>query len=422
MKGARKWPVVGHYPSFYHDTAGFLARIAREQGDIARFTLGSRNAVLCSHPDMVRAVLVEHATAFRKGNLLRRARRLLGHGLLTSEGEFHKSQRRSIQPVFSRNLVAGYAEIVAPTTDRMVQGWRDGAAVRIDAAMHSLTMSVVVRALLGADIESEAPAIGAALHRLATWAPVLVAPGGQLLERTRIPILRRFRDAIELVDGVITRKIAEGGDDAPLLAALASPGPNGEAMPAQLLHDEVMTIFLAGHDTTSAALTWTWILLAEHPDVLSQVEAEVDADEGRFPYTEAVLREVVRLYPPIGRIGRRAIGAVELGEMTLAPDDAVFLSPYVTQRDDRWFENAAAFRPDRWTDSAPAPRPYAYFPFGAGSRSCIGEHFARAIMLQVVTTVVRSWHLRSTRSRLPRLRSLLTLKPRGPTCMVAQRR
>ena len=198
---------------------------------------------------------------------------------------------------------------------------------------------------------------------------------------------------------------------------------DGSQMSDKQLRDEVMTIFLAGHDTTSAALTWTWLLIAAHPEVLRRVEAEVDAEgNGPFPYTEMVLREVLRLYPPIGRIGRRTIGEVQLGDMTLAPDDAVFLSPYVTQRDGRWFDDPGAFRPERWAASEAPPRPYSYFPFGAGSRSCIGEHFARAVMVHVVTTVVRAWRLQSVRPGLPGMRSLLTLKPRGPCLMVAQGR
>lgn len=418
---ARGWPLLGHYPAFYADATGFLTRLARQQGDVARFRLGRRNAFLLSHPDQVRAVLVDHASEFTKGNLLQRARRLLGDGLLTSEGEFHHAQRRCIQPVFTRARVQGYATIVPPLVARLTERWRNGERVRVDHAMNTLTMTIVARALLGADIESEAPLLGTALHRLARWAPVLTAPGGRALERTRLPGLRRFREAIERVEAVIDQAIAEGGTNAPLLSALLKAGPRGEAMPARILRDEVMTIFLAGHDTTAAALIWTWILLGRHPEVERRVQDEARTGTGESGYTEMVLREVLRLYPPIGRIGRRPVHDVQLGPLVLPRGEAVFLSPFVTQRDSRWFPEPTAFRPERWSDPEPIHPAFAYFPFGAGPRSCIGEHFARVVMSHVVTTIARSWRFRPTRPRLPALRSLLTLKPRGAVWMRADR-
>ena len=417
------WPLLGHLPAFYADTTGFLARLAQEQGDVARFRLGRRNAVMLAHPDHVRAVLVDHAADFVKGNLIQRARSLLGDGLLTSEGDLHHAQRRCIQPVFARARVNGYATIVPPLAARQTARWKSGERVRVDDAMNALTMTIVARALLGADIEAEAPLLGAALYRLARWAPLLTAPGGRILERTRLPALGRFREAIEQVEAVIDRKIADGGTHAPLLSALLKVGPHGEAMPARLLRDEVMTIFLAGHDTTAAALIWTWILLGRHPEIEHGVHAELEAGgAGGFPYTEMVLLEVLRLYPPIGRIGRRPIRDVNLGDLLLSRGEAVFLSPFVTQRDSRWFPEPATFQPARWVDPEPPPPPFAYFPFGAGPRSCIGEQFARVVMVHVVTTIARSWRLCQIRPGLPALRSLLTLKPRGAVWMVAERR
>jgi cytochrome P450 len=194
-------------------------------------------------------------------------------------------------------------------------------------------------------------------------------------------------------------------------------------MPAQLVRDEVMTIFLAGHDTTAAALTWTWLLLGAHPEIERQVHAELTpAGTVAGPCTDMVIREVLRLYPPIGRIGRRPIRDVHLGSLLLPKGEPVFLSPFVTQRDPRWFPEPGTFRPTRWSEPAPERPPYAYFPFGAGPRSCIGEHFARVVMTHVVATVAGAWRLRPTRGELPALRSLLTLKPRGAVWMVAERR
>ena len=239
--------------------------MAQEQGDVARFRLGGTDAVLLSHPDHVRQVLVDRAADFSKGRLMQRARRLLGDGLLTSEGDMHRAQRRRIQPVFTRERLQRYAALVPNLVALQTAGWRDGVAVRVDAEMDALAMKIVVRALLGTDIQEEVPALSRALRRLARWAPLLAAPGGRILENIRLPLLGRLRDAIEMVEDIIGRQIEEGRTEGALLGALLR-SDDGPTIAADLVRDEVMTIFLAGHDTTSAALTWTWLLLGHHPE------------------------------------------------------------------------------------------------------------------------------------------------------------
>ena len=428
----RGWPLLGHLVAFRKDAPGFLLRLAREQGDVARFRLGRQDAFLLAHPDMVRRVLVDLADRFVKGRLVQRGRRLLGDGLLTSEGELHHVQRRRIQPVFARDRLQGYAGVVAPLAESVAAGWSHGAPVRVDAEMDALALRIVARALLGADIEHEVPEMLGALHRLARWAPLLAAPGGKILERLRLPYAGRLREAIEIVEQVVERRIAEGGAGAPLLSALIQTQADGAAMPARLVRDEVMTIFLAGHDTTAAALTWTWVLLGVHPEVEQRLHDEVTAvvgnrnpepaDATRLVYTDMVIREVLRLYPPIGRIGRRPVEDIDLGPVVLPRDAPVFVSPFVTHRDQRWFDQPDAFLPERWADAA-AQRPrFAWFPFGAGPRSCIGEHFGRLVLALAVATIAARWRLTPTRPGLPGMRSLLTLKPRGAVWMVAQSR
>jgi cytochrome P450 len=191
-----------------------------------------------------------------------------------------------------------------------------------------------------------------------------------------------------------------------------------------------MTIFLAGHDTTSAALTWTWLLLGHHPEAARQVQKELAsvlagrepgvADLDRLPYTDAVVKETLRLYPPIGRIGRRPIRDLDLDPPALRKDTAVFLSPFVTGRDARWFPAPEFFRPARWTEPEGARPGFAWFPFGAGPRSCIGEHFARMVLTLAVATIAQKWRLRPGKRDLPKVRSLLTLKPRGTVWMVPE--
>jgi cytochrome P450 len=425
----RCWPLLGHFPSFQTDTTGFLLRIAQEQGDVARFRLGRTDAVLLSHPDHVRQVLVDRAADFTKGRLMQRARRLLGDGLLTSEGEMHRAQRRRIQPVFTRERLQGYAALVPKLVALQTAGWRDRIVIRVDAEMESLAMKMVVRALLGTDIQEQVPALSRALRRLARWAPLLAAPGGRILENIRLPMLGRLRDAIEMVEDIIGRQIDEGRTEGSLLGALLR-SDDGAPITAHLVRDEVMTIFLAGHDTTSAALTWIWLLLGHHPEATRRLQAELAsvlggrdpmvADLERLPYTHSVVKETLRLYPPIGRIGRRPIRDLDLDPPALGKDNAVFLSPFVTGRDPRWFSEPEAFRPSRWNEAAPHRPRFAWFPFGAGPRSCIGEHFATMVLTLAVATLAQRWRLRPLTPGLPRVRSLLTLKPRGAVRMIVE--
>jgi cytochrome P450 len=422
-----RWPLLGDRPAFHSDATGFLLRIAQEQGDVARFRLGRREAVLLAHPDLIRTVLVDRAVEFGKGRLMQRARRLLGDGLLTSEGEAHRAQRRHIQRAFSRERLRGYSSLVPSLVARHTARWRSGTRVRVDAEMDSLAMRTVAGALFGADIEEELPALGQALRLLSRWAPLLAAPGGNVLEHTRLPVLGGIRKALHVVESVIDRRIVAGSGDA-LMGMLV---PNGDAPPmaSRMVRDEVMTLFLAGHDTTAAALTWIWLLLASHPSAESRLHRELanvlggrdpQADDlDCLPYAEMVIKETLRLYPPVGRIGRRPCQSMEVDGVFLGKDTPVFLSPYVTQRDRRWFEDPETFRPERWAEPAPGRPQFAWFPFGAGPRSCVGEHFARAVMTSIIATIAQGWRLRSS-ATLPRPRSLLTLKPRGAVWMVAE--
>ncbi len=427
----RGWPLLGDLPAFQMDSTGFLWRIAREQGDVARFRLGRTDAFLLSHPDRVREVLVDRAAEFSKGRLMQRARRLLGDGLLTSEGDAHRSQRRRIQPVFTRERLHSYFSMVPQIGREHSDAWSNGSRVQLGSSMDDLAMRIVARALLGADIGRDAPSLRDALHLLARWAPLLAAPGGRILERTKLPLLRRFREAVETIENAIDRQIAAGGKDAPLLAALLHAG-SGDSMSSRLLRDEVMTIFLAGHDTTAAALSWVWLLLGVYPEAEFRLQAELSSvldgrmpgpdDLEHLPYATMIVKETLRLYPPISRIGRRPRHEIDLGTLTLPRDAAVFLSPYVTHRDPRWFVDPDVFRPERWAARVPERPRFAWFPFGAGPRSCIGEHFAVGVLVLTLATVAQRWRLEPITTTLPGRRSLLTLKPSGTVWMNARLR
>jgi cytochrome P450 len=326
--------------------------------------------------------------------------------------------------VFTRERLQQYAALVPDLAASQLARWKEGTPLRVDAEMDALAMRIVVRALLGASIEEEVPTLGRSLRRLARWAPLLAIPGGTVLENLRIPGFGNLGDAIEVVEAVVDRKIEEGRTEGALLGALL--GDSG--MSSRLVRDEVMTIFLAGHDTTAAALTWIWLLLGHHPRAAGRVHEELAsvlrgqlpavADLERLPFTSAVVKETLRLYPPIGRIGRRPVRDLDLGPPALRKDTAVFLSPFVTGRDLRWFPSPDSFRPERWIEPEAGRPRFAWFPFGAGPRSCIGEHFAIMVLTLAVATIAGKWRLHPVQRELPRVRSLLTLKPRGAVRMI----
>ena len=431
----RGLPLVGHLPWFYADTNGFLLRLARSQGDVASFRLGRGEAFLLSHPDHVRQVLVEDAEAFRKGRLMQRARRLLGDGLLTSDGEFHHEQRRRLQPAFCRRQLAQYGETVPHFAARVADRWTPDGALDVGDAMDELALAIVVRTLLGTDIEGEAAALAADLRVLARWLPLLAVPKAHRLERAGLPPFRHAGQAADRIDAAVRRCIAQAAPsgDRDLLSLLLRTGADGAPMSPGLARDEAMTLFLAGHDTTAAALTWTWYLLAANPDVdrrLWRELGEVLGDRDPVPgdcaalgYTGMVLDEALRLYPPVGRIGRRPIADYRIGGRPIPAGAAVFLSPFVTQRDPRWWPDPERFDPGRWSEEARSERPrYAAFPFGAGPRSCIGGQMARTIGILAIATIARRWRMLRLPGPPPRIRSILTLKPRGPLRLLLQRR
>ena len=417
-------PVVGQAPWFHADTTGFLLDLARREGDVARFRLGGSGAFLLAHPDHVKRVLVEDADCFGKGRLMQRARRLLGDGLLTSEGELHRTQRRRVQPAFTRAEVASYGAEAPRLAARMADRWADGATVDVSAAMDELALAIVVQALLGADVEQEAAGLAAELRLLARWFPILALPGALRLERAGLPPFRRAGLAADRIDASVRSFIAAAGRTGAggLLPVLLNTDA-GDPMPPGLVRDEVMTLFLAGHDTTAAALTWTWYLIARHPEVAARLEAELARvlggrdpapdDYPALPYAGMVFDEVLRLYPPVGRIGKRPLADYAIDGIVIPRDAAVFVSPFVTQRDPRWWPEPERFVPERWAADERATRHrYAAFPFGAGPRSCVGAQMARMIGVLVIATIARRWRMTLLPGAEPRVRSLLTLKPR----------
>lgn len=413
------------------DTLGVLTRVHREYGDVARIPLGVDALYLLTHPDHARDVLVTHQRNFKKGRALEQARLLLGNGLLTSEGDEHLRQRRLMQPAFHRQRIAGYGDTMVNFARRRAASWHDGAALDMHAEMMTLTMAIVAKTLFDADVEAESRHLGDALTAsFDAFRAMFFLPLGEWLEKIPLPMTRRFLAGRTRLEETIYRIIAErrasGEDTGDLLSMLLAARDvegDGRGMGDRQIRDEAMTLFLAGYETTANALSWSFYLLAQHPEVEARMHGEVDAlgdDEvgaeslARLSYTRMVLSESMRLYPPAYAIGRRALGDYAVDGFHIPAGSLVVLSPYITHRDARWYGEPQRFDPERWLPEHAAARPkFSYFPFGAGPRICIGEPFAWMEGVLLLATIARRWRLRLLSSAPVQPQALITLRPKG---------
>lgn len=425
---------------FMRDSLGLLSRLAREYGDIVTYRNGPEQVTLLTHPDHIRDVLVTHQRNFTKSRALQWAKFILGEGLLTSEGDMHVRQRRLAQPAFHRQRIPTYGATMVAYAQRLQDGWQDGDTREIDQEMACLTLAIASKTLFDADVEDDAKDIGVALNTIISQFPRFILPWSHLLGKLPLPSNRQAAQARQFLDTVIYRIIrerrqsgADRGDLLSMLLAARDDEGDGQGMSDQQLRDEAMTILLAGHETTAMALTWTWYLLSQHPAVEAQLHAELHTVlAGRLPtaedvpqlrYTRMVLAESMRLYPPAWIIGRRAINAYAVDAYVLPARSIVVVSPYITQRDARFFPNPTVFDPQRWTPEAEATRPrFAYFPFGAGARQCLGEGFAWMEGILTLATLAQQWQMRLVPGCPVALRPLITLRPRHSIRMTLQQR
>jgi cytochrome P450 len=428
-------PVGPPYGFGRADVANQLVEVARKYGDVVRLRLTSGAGYLVNHPDHIKDVLVTHGRDFVKSRGLERAKRLLGEGLLTSEGAFHMRQRRLVQPGFHRDRLKAYGSVMAAFAQRIAQRWQSGTAFDVAPEMMRLTLAIVGETLFGSDIESDAGPVGEALTEIQELLPVSLIPGSEWFDRVPLPSNVRFWRARDRLEEVIYRLIAahrageDRGDLLSMLLAARDAEGGGAGMTDEQVRDECMTLLLAGHETTANALTWTWFLLARHPDVEAKLHAEIDRvlgprapavdDIPALPYAHAVIAESIRLYPPAWVIGRRALRPYEVGGYVLPAHSVVLVSPFAVHRDPRWHRDPLRFTPERFIDDRPAVPKYAYIPFGAGERTCIGEQFAWMEAVLVLATIARRWRLRTTTDREPALLPLVTLRPKGGMPMIA---
>ena len=417
----------------------FLPSLARRYGDVALFRVGNQPIALLSNPADIRDVLVTNAKSFHKGRGLERAKMLLGEGLLTSEGDFHLRQRRLAQPAFHRARIDAYGEIMSSYARRRAAGWRDGTTLDVSREMAAYTLAVVGKTLFDTDVEAEAHEIGEALGSAIAAFNLTVLPFGELLLHLPLPATRRFVRGRERLDATIYRMIAERraanedrGDLLSMLLLAHDTEGDGGVMSDLQLRDEAMTLMLAGHETTANALMWSLYLLSSHGEAEARLHAEVDAlgsrplgaeDVAHLPYTRAVVAETMRLFPPAWIVGRRALTDYRVDDYVLPARTVVLMSQWIVHRDPRWWTDAEAFRPERWMPGGSATRAsrpkFSYFPFGAGTRVCIGEQFAWMEGVLALATFAQRWRFRLAPDQRVVPQPILTLRAKGGIRMTA---
>ena len=420
----------------------FLPSLKETYGDIAMFRIGRQPIVLASHPDQIRDVLVTHARNFHKGRGLERAKMLLGDGLLTSEDEFHLRQRRLAQPAFHRARINAYGDVMAAYAERRAEHWKDGDVLEVNHEMAAYTLAVVGKTLFDADIEGEAHEIGEALAAAIAAFNYTVLPLAPLLMHLPIPMARRYKRGRQRLDATIYRMISErrasGEDKGDLLSMLLlahDTEGDGAGMSDLQLRDEAMTLLLAGHETTANLLTWAFYLLSQSPEAEAKLHAEIDAldttslgaaDVARLPYTRAVIAEAMRIFPPAWIVGRRALAEYRIGDHTIPARTIILMSQWIVHKDPRWWPEPERFLPERWLPGGSAMDPnrpkFSYFPFGAGTRVCIGEQFAWMEGILGLATFARRFAMRLVPGHPVVPRPIITLRAQHGMRMVAHAR
>jgi cytochrome P450 len=406
-----------------------IARRGAAQGAIDLSLPGER-AWLIVDPAAARQALVERADVVGRSSRYERIRVIVGNSLLTTDGPDHHRRRRIIQPTFQPRHVRDYAPAMVAAACETDSAWRAGSVVQMESEMAALTMSAIGRAVLGLDGREHAESVGAALDRLQRAIALLLVPGTERLLTSRLPLLRPLREAIVQLRGMSD---VASRSEAPFVAALRELGEQGDVLSEEDVRDELLTLLLAGHETTATTLTWAWWLLDHHPDIADRLRAEVATvigdraltydDVSALPFTTAVVSETLRLRPAAWMIEREVVAPVDLAGIKPPVGTVLLLSPWVLHRSAASWADPLSFVPDRWLDadgryddSAPGQPRGAWLPFGAGSHVCVGAAFAWTEAVLVLATLARRWRP-SGSDRAMGTRAGVTVRPAKPMLM-----
>jgi len=436
--------------------------LLRTYGNIACYHFMGTPIIFINEPEYIREILVTQAASFVKERTVNRMKILLGEGLITSNEPFHMRQRRIAAPAFHRQRIQAYAGQIVESALAASERLRDGQEFDIASAQMDLSLEIVARTLFDTHVDDDIRRINDEVNTIMDLYNFIVAfPKIESFLHLPIPGIVRFRKSKARLDAVVDRLIGEHrtamaqaeqrGEEqvcGDLLSMLLSSSddlldeagkPTGErvSMSDLQVRDEVLTIFLAGYETVANGLTWSWYLLSQNPEVEARLHAELDAvlgagearrtatlaDYAQLKYTEMVFAESMRLYPPAWAMGRMSTAAVELGPYRIPPGAHFFFSQYIMSRTEEFYPEPLRFDPERFTPQAKAARPrYAYFPFGGGSRQCIGEAFAWMEGVLSIATLAHRWRFRYAGTGAPEVQAKITLRPKGELRMVAEAR
>lgn len=412
------------------DSLERMTALFARHGDLYRvYAPGRRSwSYVINHPDDVKRVLVTNHRNYTKGIGLDRVKILLGNGIMTSEGELWRRQRYMMQPMFHRRVIGSFARLIDQANDRFIERWeaqsQRGEPVNLTDEMSSLTLEIVLRSIFGSDLDRLSEQLGGNPFEVVSREPA-----------RDLKFAYRFRSLTRVVADLIRRRRESGEEHTDFVAMLmaARDKDSGEPMPERQLIDEIMTLVVAGHETTASGLNWTWYLLSQHPQADERLYAEVSAVPERpapslesmesLAYTQQVVNEALRLYPPGWLLTRRTIGPDVLCGYAIPPGTDVLLSPYLLHRHPRYWADPEAFRPERFAPEHEAERPrFAYMPFAAGPRHCIGESFALYEMLMHLYKVARRYRLTYASAEPIELEAQVNLRTRKPLYMRLERR
>ncbi|MEF3302583.1 cytochrome P450 [Paenibacillus sp. GYB003] len=442
--GPKGLPITGNLLAFRKNPLRFLEQSFREYGELVHLRFGpSRHLYLLTNPDWIKEVLLTKQHHFRKAKGLQTAKAVVGEGILTSEGDKHLRQRRLMQPSFRKDRISLYGDSMVRHAERLIERWRDGETRVVTDDMMKLTLDIITETMFGTQLDGGVEEIGRAIDVGMKYvsrkaSSIIDLPAGFPTKSNR-----EFQEASKLLDGVIysiierRRKHAGEGGEARrdlLSMLLAARDEDGSAMTDEQVRDEVMTIFIAGHETTANTLSWTWYLLTQNPEAERKFHDELDAvlggraptvdDLEKLNYLQLLLWESMRVYPAVWAINREVADEVEIGGHRFRPGDTIMMSQYVMHRNPNYYDDPERFRPERFENDFLKTIPqFAYFPFGGGPRVCIGNNFALMEAALILATIGRRYKLRLADRHPPiELEPLVTLRPKPGLTMVATAR
>lgn len=431
--------IAGNLVSFRRDVLGFTLNNLRQYGDLVSMKFFKHDAYQVNHPDLIAEVLKNNYTTWRKSFVYKVVLAdYIGNGLLISDGDFWRRQRKLMQPAFHTNRIQAYADTMVDYTQTMLDEWQVGEIRDVSTEMMSLTLRVVGKTLFDTDLQNMSKQVATALpdmlHDVSSEARAVIRLPKWIPTPLRIRKKHTIQKLNDVVMPIIETRRESGEDTGDLLSMLLlSKDENGEGMTDQQVRDEAVTLVLAGHETTANALTWTLYLLSQHPEIEQKLAAEIErvlgdnlptlADIRELTYTEMVLKESMRLYPPAWNISRMPLEDTELGGISIRQHSPTLIVIYAVHRDERWYPEPEKFDPQRWTPENEAKIPkYAYLPFGGGPRICIGNAFAMMEASLILTSVIQKFHLSLAPNHVVVPEPTVTLRPKYGMKMVVEKR